>query len=132
MIVIDTSALIAVLENEPDGNRFIDAMGDAEQCLISAVSLHEAGAVIQSRHRARGLADLNALCDLIDAQIIAFDETQARIAIDAFGRFGKSIHSKARLNIGDCASYALAKSRNLPLLFKGNDFKSTDIAAALS
>ena len=131
MIAIDTSALIAVLEREPEGDRFIDIMGDAERCLISAVTLHEAAAVAQGRHRARGLDDLWSLCELISAEIVPFDEVQSRLAIAAFGTYGKGIHSTARLNLGDCASYALSNAMNAPLLYKGNDFAATDIISAV-
>ena len=64
-------------------------------------------------------------------EIVAFDEVQASAAFVAFKTYGKGIHSKAKLNFGDCASYALAKSQNLPLLFKGDDFAATDIMAAV-
>ena len=63
--------------------------------------------------------------------IVPFDEGQAGIAIDAFGRYGKGMGTAAKLNMGDCASYALAKALNVPLLYKGNDFKATDITAAM-
>ncbi len=67
----------------------------------------------------------------IDAEIIPHDERLASLAIAAFQRFGKVIHSKARLNFGDCASYALAQSLGAPLLYKGNDFAATDLTSAL-
>jgi ribonuclease VapC len=66
-----------------------------------------------------------------EIEIVAFDEVQARAATEAFDRYGKGINSKARLNISDCAAYALAKTMNCPLLFKGNDFTQTDVQPAL-
>ncbi len=66
-----------------------------------------------------------------DFEIVAFDELQAREALTAFGRFGKGISSKARLNLADCAAYALAKNLSAPLLFKGNDFSATDVMVCI-
>jgi ribonuclease VapC len=74
---------------------------------------------------------LEAWLATFNPKIVAFDESQADVAFAAFNTFGKGIHPKAKLNFGDCASYALAKSQNVPLLFKGDDFAATDIVAAV-
>jgi ribonuclease VapC len=130
MIVVDTSALIAILFGEPEADVFKNRIAGEPACL-SAVSLQEASMVMAGR-----LGDATAwqeLDDLIrDAslEVIAHDLVLAEIARDAFIRFGKGRHP-ARLNCGDCASYALARSRGLPLLFKGGDFARTDIVPAL-
>ncbi len=86
---------------------------------------------MRGRHGPAGVARLIGLVATHSIDIIDFDESQALAAIDAFDRFGKGIHPKARLNLCDCAAYALAKTRGAPLLFKGDDFPHTDIAAAV-
>ena len=131
MIAVDTSALIAILFAEPESEAFKNRIASEPACL-SAVSLQEASMVMAGR-----LGDATAwqeLDDLIrDAplEVIAHDLVLAGFARDAFLRFGKGRHP-ARLNCGDCASYALAKSLNIPLLFKGGDFARTDIVPALA
>jgi len=132
MIVVDSSALIAIFEREADAATYASAIKDANRLLISAVNVYETGMVIHAR---RGLAATHRLWQFLqvdnDFEIVAFDETQARTALSAFERFGKGIHPKARLNLADCAAYALSKTMNAPLLFKGNDFAETDIAACV-
>jgi ribonuclease VapC len=130
MIVIDTSALIAILQNEPERAEFAALIARAERRLVSAVTLLEAGMVARSR---RGEAGLTALDDIVsdaELEVVPFDDQQRQLAIAAFNQYGKGIHPSARLNLGDCAVYALAKGMNAPLLFKGNDFIATDLVAA--
>ena len=131
MIVVDTSALIAILQHEPDRSAYFDLIAGASPRLISAVSVLEAGLVMHSKVGPSGITDVLEFLDFIEAEIVAFDLPQARLALEAFSQYGKGVHAKARLNFGDCASYALAKDRRAPLLFKGNDFAATDIVAAL-
>jgi len=132
MIVVDSSALIAILEHESDAAAFAAAIQQADRLLISAVNVHETGIVLRARH---GIAAAERMWRFLqvenDFEIIPFDETQAREALAAFDRYGKGIDPKARLNLSDCAAYALARSMNCPLLFKGNDFSETDITACL-
>jgi ribonuclease VapC len=92
------------------------------------VSRVELGIVAQNKEVA---AEVNALLDALKVNIAAFDHQQATLALAAFARYGKGRHPAA-LNFGDCCAYALAKSMNLPLLYKGNDFAQTDIASALA
>ena len=130
MIVLDSSALVAIFENEPDAPRFAAAMADAGQLVISAVNLHETAIVLRARRGPEAVARLwHFLLAENDVQIIPFDAAQARLAIEAFGRFGKGMGSKAQLNLADCAAYALARSLDAPLLFKGEDFAATDVIA---
>ncbi len=130
MIVLDSSALVAIFENEPDAGRFAAAMAGASQLLISAVNLHETGVVLRARRGPEALARLwRFLLVENDVQVIPFDAEQARLAISAFEQFGKGMGHKAQLNLTDCAAYALAKSLGVPLLFKGDDFAATDIGA---
>jgi ribonuclease VapC len=132
MIVVDSSALIAVLEGESDAVRYADEIERADRLLISAVNVHETGIVLRARRGAVAVALMwRFLQNDNDFEIVAFDEAQAREALDAFDRFGKGLHTKARLNLSDCAAYALARSRKAPLLFKGDDFSATDVVACL-
>lgn len=132
MIVVDSSALIAIFEKEPDAAVYATAIQQADRLLISAVNVHETGIVIWAR---RGVLALGRMWRFLqsenDFEIVPFDEAQAREAIAAFERYGKKMNPKAKLNLADCAAYALAKSMSAPLLFKGDDFTETDIVRCL-
>jgi ribonuclease VapC len=127
MIVVDSSAIIAILEKEGDAAFYADAIRQAESLVISAVNAHESAIILRIRRGPEGEATLWSFLAGNGMRIAAFDEDQARAAALAFGRFGKGIHAKARLNLADCAAYALAKSLAVPLLFKGDDFAHTDV-----
>jgi len=125
-VVVDTSALIAVLLGEPERDRFVDLLAEADDPLISAATLVEASIVMLAKTGPDGVGDLDDLLAAAAVRCVAVDATQAQIAGDAFERFGKG-RSPAGLNYGDCFSYALATATNRPLLFKGEDFEHTDI-----
>lgn len=127
MIVVDSSALLAVLLNEPDHLEFEDVITGGERCLMSAVNAHETATVLRLRHGARAVDRFWQLLKDVEIEIIPFDEAQVQAAAIAFDRYGKGINSRARLNLSDCAAYALAKTMDAPLLFKGNDFTHTDL-----
>jgi ribonuclease VapC len=127
MIVVDSSALVAIFEGEPDAAAFAQAIAIADRLLISAVNVFETGIVLRVRHGNAAPARLWRFFEENGFEIVPFDELRAREANAAFDRFGNGIDSKARLNLADCAAYALAKSMNLPLLFKGDDFPHTDV-----
>jgi ribonuclease VapC len=128
MIVVDSSALLAIFEGEPDAATFATAIAEADRLLISAVNVYETGIVLRVRHGDEAPARLwRFLLEDNDFEIIPFDQRQAHEALTAFGRFGKGLNPRARLNLADCAAYALAKSMNLPLPFKGDDFTHTDV-----
>jgi len=129
-MVIDTSALIAILLQEPDAVRVAEAIEAGSPLLLSAASLFEASMVIESRKGEAGGRELDLLIYRSGIEVVAVDQDQAETARQAWRRFGKGRHPAA-LNYGDCFSYALAKSRRLPLLFRGNDFVRTDIEAVL-
>lgn len=132
MIVVDSSALIAILENEPDAAIYATALREADRLLLSAVNLHETAIVLRARRGAAAVLRLWRFLQIEnDFEIIPFDEAQARAAIDAFERYGKGIHAEARLNLADCAAYALARTMNAPILFKGGDFSTTDLKSCL-
>jgi ribonuclease VapC len=130
VIVVDTSAIIAILKEEADGGRFAAIIGEAESCFFSAVSLFEASMVMVGRGRPELAQAVDGLISELAIEIVSFDEDLALGSRAAFIRFGKGRHP-AGLNFGDCVSYALAHSRGLPLLFKGADFAKTDVISAL-
>jgi ribonuclease VapC len=130
-MVLDTSAVVAILFEEEDHVRYEDAIGNAAACLVSAVTRVELSFVIEGRKRDAGRERLERFFALTGAEVVAVTPQQATIAIDAFRRYGKGRHA-AGLNIGDCFSYALAIATGHPLLFKGNDFALTDVGAALA
>jgi ribonuclease VapC len=129
-MVIDTSALVAILLGEPDAERFARAVGDAPVRLLSAVNRVELSCVIEGRKGEAGRADVEVLLRDGGFDIVSVTPQQAEIAVDAFRRFGRGRH-RARLNIGDCFAYALATVTGHTLLFKGDDFIHTDIRPAL-
>ncbi len=131
MIVIDTSALIAILNHEPERTALYEVLTATDRCLVSAVTYQEAGHVLIAKRGVNGLYDLEDFLALIKAEIIPHDMQLAALSLEAFRRYGKGIDPKARLNFCDCAAYALAKAMNAPLLFKGNDFTETDVRACL-
>lgn len=131
MIAIDTSALIAIFRQEPEAEAFLQAIVRAEARVFSALSLLEASMVMSGAGSwAPPFAPLDEFLAEADIELTPFDAEQARLARAAFLRFGKGRH-RAGLNLGDCASYALAISRGVPLLYKGNDFPHTDVIAAV-
>jgi ribonuclease VapC len=129
-VVLDTSALLAVLLGEPERDRFIAALADAEDPLISAATLVESSIVMRAKTGDDGVADLDDLLAAAAVRSMAVDSAQAYLARDAFTRFGKG-RGAAGLNFGDCFSYALARAMDMPLLFKGGDFSQTDVTPAL-
>jgi ribonuclease VapC len=129
-MVIDTSALVAILLDEPDAAQFARALSTAPVRLISAVTRVELSFVIEGRKGEQGRADLELMLRDGGFEIVSVTAQQAMIAIDAFRRYGRGRH-RAGLNIGDCFSYALAAITSQPLLFKGNDFIHTDLRPAL-
>lgn len=125
-MVIDTSALLAILQDEPERRAFNEAIESADARSISAATFVETSIVIESRYGAEGLRDLDLLLAKAAVDLVAVDAEQADLARTAFSRFGKGRHP-AGLNFGDCFSYALAKSLAEPLLYKGGDFSLTDV-----
>ena len=127
MIVVDTSVLVAILREEADAADLIDVFNRTSKSLMSVVSYVETSIVIFGRARD---TDPNEITDLIEAlqiEILPVSLEQGEAAVAAFLRYGKGRH-RAGLNLADCFSYALAKVRRAPLLYKGNDFAMTDLA----
>jgi ribonuclease VapC len=131
VIAVDTSALIAILFLQPDAEAFQHRLSLEDVCL-SAVSLQEASMVLAGRLRDEtAWEELDDLVRITPIEVVGNDRILAELSRLAFLRFGKGRHPAA-LNFGDCASYALAKHRDIPLLFKGTDFAKTDIVPALA
>ena len=129
MIVVDTSALIAILRGEGDAIKIAEVLGNADRRLISAGTMLEAGLV--TVHTGDELSRLMELVEQTQLEIVATSEAEVQTGILAARRYGRGSSHPAKLNFGDCFAYALAKTRNLPLLFKGDDFIHTDITPAL-
>lgn len=129
-MVIDTSALIAILLGEDETERIAKVIAEDNVRLISSFSLLESSIVIEAKKGESGSRELDLLIHKIGAEIIGFDSEQSITAKKAWREYGKGNHS-ASLNIGDCCTYALSKSSNQSILFKGNDFNQTDIPVIL-
>jgi ribonuclease VapC len=129
-VVVDTSALIAMLLAEPPADRLIDVFETGAAARMSAASLVEGGIVMQRRQGDEGEVRFDRLVHRLDLEIVPVTREHAEIARAAYRRFGKGRHP-AGLNFGDCFSYALARSLDEPLLFVGDDFSQTDIVVAL-
>jgi len=129
-MVIDTSALLAILQDEPERRAFNEAIEAADARRLSVVSFVELSIVIDTRFGAAGQRDLDLFLERAGVELVPVDTEQARVARHAYSRFGRGRHA-AGLNFGDCFSYALARVLGEPLLFKGDDFSRTDAMAAL-
>ena len=128
-MIVDTSALMAIILGEPDAERVLARMTDVGELAVSAASLVEASIVAEAKGGPEAADDLQALLADLECAVLPFDEEQATVAAQAWRRFGKGRHP-AGLNLGDCYAYAAAKATGWPLLFKGQDFAQTDVAAA--
>jgi len=128
-MVIDTSAMVAILRREPEERAFIDLIEAAEFRRMSVASFAESSVVIESKFGPAGVLDLDRFVSSANVELIAVDLEQAYAARVAFSRFGKGRH-RAGLNFGDCFAYALAKVLGEPLLCKGRDFALTDVTLA--
>lgn len=130
MIVVDTSALIAILFGEPEALNFAKCLAREAQAYIAAPTVFEFRMVARGRRKAWVDDEASLLLDAPGLIVLPWTADHAAIAFQAFGQFGRGHHS-ARLNFGDCMAYALAKSLDAPLLYKGNDFAQTDIRSAV-
>ena len=127
MIAVDTSAIVAVVLNEPERDVFVAAIGGARKALISTVSVIEVKMVLHARRGMRAIVLVDDLLDLPQFEVVSPGILDMDAAFSAFLAFGKGSGHPASLNFGDVFSYALAKVRDLPLLFKGDDFGETDL-----
>jgi ribonuclease VapC len=130
-VIVDTSALIAVIFEESDVDEYIDALGEAPTS-ISAATLLEVSIVVDASGRADMARRLEDLLDAIDVKVEPVTAEHAQIGRRAYRDYGRGSGHAARLNFGDCFAYALAKASGEPLLFKGSDFAQTDVRSALA
>lgn len=132
VIVVDTSAIVAVAFAEPERADFLAVIERADRVLISSVSVVEARMVVHARRGERAVVLLDNFFGLPMFEIVPPGHQEMNAAYAAFVAFGKGSGHPAALNFGDVFGYALAKARGLPLLYKGTDFSETDITDALS
>ena len=128
-MVIDSSALLAILQDEPERRAMIEAIEGADRRCLSVVNLVEASIVLETRRGPDAARLLDTLVERAGIEVVGVDLEQGALARRAFARYGKGRHS-AGLNFGDCFAYALAQALGDSLLFKGNDFNKTDVAPA--
>ena len=129
MIVVDTSIVVAIIKDEPEAAAFVDILDESQMTIMSVVSYVEAHMVTNDRRLRTQAMDVDNVLAAAGIEIVDVTRDQAGLAVSAFLAYGKG-RNRARLNLADCFSYALAKSRGAPLLFKGDDFSKTDIAPA--
>jgi ribonuclease VapC len=127
-MVIDASALLAILLGEPEAQALAEAIAGDPKRLVGAVSALEAAIVIHARKGAAGVRELDLLLHTARVTVVSLDADQALLARSAQEKFGRG-HHPAALNLGDCCSYALARASGERLLFKGNDFSQTDLSS---
>lgn len=129
-MVIDTSALVAILLNEVEASRLVQAIASAEARLVATPTVVEVAAVMLSKKGSGGEIALDALLRRLGAESLPFSVDAARLARLGYSRFGKGIGSPGVLNYGDCLVYGAAMAAAQPLLFKGDDFSRTDVEVA--
>jgi ribonuclease VapC len=126
-MIIDSSVIVEIALGNQGYEKYLDAITGAPVRFMSAVNLYETAVVLfKKRGTTEAITSLYALLKMLKVEIVAFDLPQANSAAAVYTVFGKGVHP-AKLNLGDCPAYALAKSRKLPLLFKGDDFSKTDV-----
>jgi ribonuclease VapC len=131
-VIVDSSALIAILTGEPDAEELNDVLSGASGPTLSVANYLEA-AIVLDRHRSPGPGEkLDRYLAVGGVELVEVSESQVRIARAAYRNFGKGSGHPAGLNFGDCFAYALAVERDEPLLYTGEDFKHTDVRSALS
>ncbi|TPM21336.1 type II toxin-antitoxin system VapC family toxin [Mesorhizobium sp. B2-3-6] len=130
-MVIDTSAILAILKQESDAPAIAERLAGNQRILMSSATFMECGTVVVGRYGPAGTAALTGLLEKLKITIVDLSAEHAQAGIKAYGLYGRGSGHPAKLNMGDCFAYALAKTRNLPLLFKGDDFIHTDIEPAL-
>jgi ribonuclease VapC len=130
-MVLDTSAVLAILFAEPEREAFVQAISEAPVRLMSTVSALEAAFVVESRKGPAGGHELELLLSAAEVEVVPFSTEHLALAREAWRKFGKGRH-RAGLNLGDCCAYALARQSGEPLLFKGSDFVHTDLTAVVA
>lgn len=130
-MIIDSSAILAVLKSEPEAPAYLRALENVSVRRLSAATLFEASVVVDGSRNSFVILEYERFLATYSVIIEPVTEIQAKIARQAYREFGRGSGSSAQLNFGDCFSYALAKDKNEPLLYKGNDFVHTDVRSAM-
>lgn len=128
-MIVDSSAIVAIVLREPGWDRLVDKLASAPACAIGAPTLAETGIVLTAKMGPKAHIALSRLLQEAGMSIVPFADEHWRVAVDAYRRFGKGRHAAA-LNFGDCLAYAVATLADQPLLFVGDDFRQTDVRAA--
>ena len=130
-MIVETSALVAIVANEPERAAFIEAIRDDPDPIMSAASYFEAAIIADRRGKSVMATEIDVVVDALEIDVVPFTRAQARIARDAYRDYGKGSGHPAQLNFGDCFAYALAVDSGEPLLYKGADFTHAGIRSAL-
>lgn len=130
MIVVDSSVVVAAFRGEPETGDLLRRLSQSGERLMSAANWFEAAMVIEGKENFGQSREFDELIAALRVTVVPLTPGQARVAREAFKRYGKGRHTKAKLNFGDCFAYALAASLDAPLLFKGKDFAHTDVKRA--
>lgn len=130
-MVVDTSAIVAIVAGEPDAHRYRTALKQHLDLVMSAFTVFECRTVLHRRLQRPAQGEFDDFLRLGGVEIVPFDADHATLAFAAYRKYGKGSGHEAQLNLGGCAAYALAVSLDLPLLFKGEDFRHTDVRPAL-
>lgn len=130
-MIVDSSAIVAMIRNEPDAAGFYNAIMASPRAVLAAPTYVECCLVLTKDRTEEAIREFDSLLDKLSIEIIAFTPKMARIAAKAFLKYGKGRGNPAQLNFGDCISYAASKVEALPLLFKGEDFVHTDVERVL-
>ena len=131
-VFLDASVIVAILTREADADSLSDRLDELETPMTSSLAIFESALGVAKKRKSTAVEaakDVRDFLEMAQAAIVSITGEDAELALSAFDRFGKGRH-RAALNMGDCFAYACAKSRNVPLLFKGDDFVHTDIATA--
>ena len=130
-MVVDSSALLAILLQEEEGKVFVERLTSVERKIISAPTYLESCIAAKFRAGAQGSTQIQNLVELVKIDIVDFPAGAAQIAVESYLKYGKGQGHPAQLNFGDCMSYAMSKIELMPLLFKGDDFRLTDVDCAI-
>jgi ribonuclease VapC len=130
-VIIDSSAVIAILKRQPDAERYLTAIENAGELKMSIANYVESAILVDSDRNPANSRRLDDLLKMAEVQLVPVSVEQGRAARAAYRDFGRGSGHPAKFNFGDCFAYALAKETGEPLLFKGNDFRHTDVEAAV-
>lgn len=130
-MIVDSSALLAILQGEPEAREFANRLRTAGKSFVASATYLETCMVFSARRGPAFVSDVDALLVEGKVEVVPFSVDAGRAAVHAFLKYGKRRGHPAQLNFGDCISYAMSKTELMPLLFKGEDFRKTDVECAI-